>query len=186
MAEEEENEEGTTEGAGGSGGSKKKLIMIIGGVVLLLVAVGTPVAIMMMKKGGDEKKTEEHASHDSAHQESDILLEGAQDEDELEEGEEALGAIFPLETFVVNLSEGGYLRAQVQVEFEGRDVPRRFYARVVPIRDNLIDLMASRAKADLLSEKGRGQLKADVKDSINEVLRHADVRQVYFSQFVVQ
>ena len=40
--------------------------------------------------------------------------------DELDENEAALGAIFPLDTFVVNLSGGkNYLRCQVQVEFDG-------------------------------------------------------------------
>jgi flagellar basal body-associated protein FliL len=186
MADEEENEEGTEEVENASGGSKKKLLLIVGGVVLLLVAVGTPVAIMMMKGSTDDKKTEAHAEHDAAQADDDSHMEGFGEEDELEEGEEALGAIFPLETFVVNLSDGGYLRAQVQIEFEGRDVPRRYYTKMIPIRDSLISLMSRRTKKDLLAAKGRGQLKTDIQETINETLRHADVKQVYFSQFVVQ
>lgn len=181
---EEENEE-TTEADGNSGSDKKKkLLLIAGGVLLLCIAIGAPVAIMLMKGGAETDDA--HLSGDAAHTENDLQLEGIADEDELEEDEEALGAIFPLETFVVNLAEKGYLRCQMQLEFETRDVPKRFYVRLVPIRDQIITLLNSKKRSDLLSAKGVDQLKEEVKEVANEVLRRADVRNVYFTQFVVQ
>ena len=60
--------------------------------------------------------------------------EGADSEEPLEEGEEALGALYPLETFVVNLKGGRYITTFVaQLEFATRDVPKRFYGRIVPM-----------------------------------------------------
>ncbi|NBS70712.1 hypothetical protein EBT31_17635, partial [bacterium] len=60
-----------------------------------------------------------------------------QDSVELEEGEELLGAIVPLDTFLLNLAKGKYIRMQVQLEFSGLDIPKSFYSRAVPIRDSI-------------------------------------------------
>ncbi|MDC0358695.1 flagellar basal body-associated FliL family protein, partial [Oligoflexia bacterium] len=116
----------------------------------------------------------------------ELSMEGYEDEVSLEEDEEPLGAIFPLETFVVNLTEGGYLRCQVQLEFETRDIPKRFYVRQVPIRDAILGLFSARTKKDLSKEDGRRQIKKDIRELINEILRRQEVRHVYFTQFVVQ
>lgn len=183
MAEEDRDEENTeaTEAPAKKG---HKILFIVGGVILLLVAVGTPLVFMMI--GGEEQPSEAQLSEDAATPKEDLVIEGFEDEDELDEGEEAIGAIFPLESFVVNLNEGGYLRCQVQLEFATRDVPKRFYLRLVPVRDTLLDLLSSKTRKELLERKGREQLKDEVKERVNEVLRRADVDKVYFSQFLVQ
>lgn len=180
MAEENEETTGTPEAAPAK--SRKKLLLIIAGVVLLLVAIGVPVTIMSLKKSATpaEELDPDAAGGDAA------APEGADDEDELDEGEEALGALFPLETFVVNLKGGSLIRCQVQLEFTGRDVPRRFYSKLVPTRDALIALLAKRTQEDALSEEGRTALKGDMKEAVNELLKKEEVRNVYFTQFVVQ
>jgi flagellar basal body-associated protein FliL len=106
--------------------------------------------------------------------------------EELEEGEEPLGAIVPLETFLVNLSGGKYIRAQVQVEFESLDVPRRFYTRSVPIRDGIISMLTQMTAENLESAKGKDKLRAEIRSVINTTLRKEEVRRVYFTQFVIQ
>ena len=182
MAEEEETEE-LEEGAEEKSPSNKKLWFIVGGVFALLFLVGTPVTYFMLA-GSSEEETE-LVDPDAAQKEV-LLPEGYQEENEFEEGEEALGAIFPLDTLVVNLKGGGYLRAQIQLEFVERDIPRRFYNRIVPIRDGLIAMLASKTREDLLEGKGRATIKTEVKDSVNESLRRQDVKQVFFTTFIVQ
>jgi len=105
---------------------------------------------------------------------------------ELEEGEEALGAIVPFETFLVNLSSGKYIRLQLQVEFETPDIPKRLYSRMDPIRDGIIALLTERTASDLEDSKGKEKLKKDIKDLVNERLHREDARRVYFTQFVIQ
>lgn len=186
MADEEKTEEESTEEAAVAepkAGSKKKLFMIIGGVVLLLVAIGAPVAFFALSGGAEE---EVMLDEDAAQVEEQPQLEGFQDEDEWDEDETPLGAIFPMETFVVNLADESYIRSQVQVEFVDRTVPRRFHLRQVPIRDALIDYFASRTREDVVSAKRREEMKDDIKETINTILRRELVRQVYFTQFVVQ
>lgn len=180
MAEEtKEITDGTAEAA--PSGNKKKLLIIIGAVIALLLVIGIPVSMFVFK---GEKKSDELPA-DAAHEQG-LVPEGHDDEDALDEGEEALGAIFPLETFVVNLQGGRFIRCQLQLEFQSRDIPRRFYGRLVPIRDAIIGLLTKREADDVASEKGKSALKGEIRETVNEILRKEEVKGVYFTQFVVQ
>ncbi|MBX7139243.1 MAG: flagellar basal body-associated FliL family protein [Oligoflexia bacterium] len=198
MAEEKNAKKGAKEEAKGDAGAKdaqaaeaapvasgsKKKILIVAGIVGVLLLIGTPIAFFTLK--GKAAPTEELASNAAESDTPGESLEGSLDEDEHDEGEEALGALYPLESFVVNLEGGRYIRAQVQLEFHERDVPQRFYSRAVPIRDALIKLLGTQSADGLLSEKGREELKTSIKDIVNEVLKKEEVKNVYFTQFVVQ
>lgn len=183
MAEEKkdaEKGEGGEATAAAPAKSKKKKFLIIGGVVFLLIAVGAPVAFFMLKKapqGGE---------HEAAPAGEEIVIEGADDEDELDEGEAALGGFLPLETFVVNLSGGKFIRIQVQLEFMERDIPARFYSRLAIVRDGIIAMLTNRTEADVITAKGKESLKHEMRDIINEVMKKEEVRNIYFTQFVVQ
>ncbi|MBN8548944.1 MAG: flagellar basal body-associated FliL family protein [Deltaproteobacteria bacterium] len=165
--------------------SKKKMFLIGGGVVALLLVIGVPVMIFSMKPKASEENAElaANAAHDAG---PGMVAEGSHDEEELADGEEAVGAFFPFENFIVNLSGGRYVRAQVQVEFNGKDVPKRFYARLVPVRDSIISMLSSRASDDLLTDKGKDALRNDIKDMINDLLKKEEVKKVYFTQFFIQ
>ena len=182
MAEEAEKKEGESEAQPPKAKSKKLLFIVIG-VVLLLVAIGVPAAFLLLGKKESEM---EELSADAAKLGTDLIAEGALDEDEAMEGEEALGAIFPLETFVVNLSGGAFIRLQVQLEFKDRDVPERFLSKIVPIRDAVITLLSARTPSDIASVTGKEALRIDLRELVNDQLKREDVKQVYFSQFVVQ
>jgi flagellar FliL protein len=184
MAEEkkEEGEEKTE--AAPPAKSKKKLFIIIGGVVLLLVGIGVP--LLFMSKKTEQPANQELEQGAALHGENDPKPEGADDEEELAEGEEPLGAIYPLETFVVNLQGGKFIRLQVQVEFAERAVSSRFYVRIVPIRDRIISMLSSKTQEALEGAKEKEGLKTEIKDLINEVLKKEEVKKVYFSQFIIQ
>lgn len=189
MAEEkkdEKQEEATPET---NAGAKRFSPLLIGGLlVAVVVLIGAPVLYFTLSSGGKEEKSK-HEEFDQALVEQEyqkIKTEGYVDEDELFEDEEPLGAFFPFETFVVNLEKGGYLRCQIQVEFQERNISKRFLARLVLVRDALILLLSSQDKDDLLSDQGKESLKKDVLGTINQVLRKDEIKEVYFSQFVIQ
>ncbi|WKZ57155.1 MAG: flagellar basal body-associated FliL family protein [Bdellovibrionota bacterium] len=180
MAEEKEEAEGQQEAAPPK--SKKKLWIIIGGSIALVLLIGAPVAFFALKSSPE---TEELAAEGVEGGDA-LAPEGALDEDEIDEGEEPLGAFFPLDTLVVNLHGGQYIRTQIQLEFVERDVTSRFYTRLVPIRDAIITLLASKKAEDLLSARGKESLRVDIKDKVNEILRREEVKRVYFTLYVVQ
>lgn len=190
MAEEADKKEGGDEAASADGGkSKKKLFIIIGGgVTLLIVVIVALVLLLGGKKGDKEDHSTESLAADAAaaHGSEGVTIEGFDDEDELEEGEEPLGAIYPFDALVLNLKGGGYARCQIQIEFVDQDVPARFLSRLVPIRDALISLITSKESKELLSERGKADLKKEVREKINTILKKEEVKNVYFTQFVVQ
>ena len=185
MAEKDEESKGEEAATAAKPAGKSKTLLIVGGVVALIVLVGAPVAFLTLK-GGSTEEGVPSVDADAAKQAAGLVPEGALDEDELEEGEEPLGAILPLESFVVNLSGGRFIRLQAQIEFVGRDVPRRFYARVVPIRDRMIHALAAKTAEQLLQAKGRDTLRQEFKEIVNEILRKEEAKQVYFTQYVIQ
>jgi flagellar FliL protein len=162
---------------------KKRVLLAASGIFALVIGVGVPAGYFLLKE--EPKEVTEIAPE--MEPEGKLKPEELDDpEADLEEGEEPLGAIVPLETFLVNLSGGKYIRAQVQVEFESLDVPRKFYTRAVPIRDGIISMLTQMTAENLESAKGKDKLRAEIRSLINTALRKEEVRRVYFTQFVIQ
>lgn len=179
MAEEKDEEK--TEEAAPPKKSKTMLLVIVGGVVLL-IAVGVG-AFFMMKSGKDANK--EELAADAAQEEEGVAPEGAGEEEPLQEGEEAMGALFPLDTFVVNLSGGRYLRIQIQLEFAERNIPRTFYQKIVPFRDEIITALGNKSAEEILSEKGKDNLRKQVQEAANNLMHKELIKRVYFTQYIV-
>lgn len=182
MAEENKTEEA---GVPAAAPKSKKKLFIIGGVAALALLIGAPAGYFLLKKPAAKVEDVTIALEDDSGDKRG-KIEGGGDAVEFEEGEEAIGAIVPFDTFLVNLSGGKYIRVQVQVEFESLDVPSRFYTRMVPIRDGIISLLAQQTADDLLASKGKDKLRLSIRNVMNEVLRREDVKRVYFTQFVIQ
>ena len=190
MAEEkkskkEKEDEGAAEAAAAAAaaGSKSRKLMIIGGLVAAVLLVGAPVAYFTLsKKSVDNEALASDAAHEGGGEHPAVAL----NEDEYDEGEEPLGAFFPLDSFVVNLQGGRYLRCQIQLEFSEREVPKRFFGRLVLVRDAVIALLSRKSESELGNENGKNALKTEVKDIVNEVLKRQEIKQVYFTQFVIQ
>lgn len=183
MAEAEEEKEGQAEATPEAAPKKsKKTLFIVIGLVVLLLGAGIPV---LMLRSGAKTKIEE-VDADAASQSESGHPEGSEDEVELEDGEDPLGAIVPFDTFVVNLPDNHFLRVQLQVEFATLDVPRRFYVKIVPLRDAIINLLSQKTPDELKSPKGKETLRADIKELINNTLRKEDIKRVYFTQLVIQ
>jgi flagellar FliL protein len=183
MAEEAENKESTEQETPASASGRKKIVILGVAVCMLLLGIGAPLAFMLLKT---PEVTIEEPVIPQPIEEPDPVEEGAGEESEAQEGEEMIGAIVPLETFLANLDGGKYIRLQLQAELETPDVPKRFYARIVPIRDEIIAYLTQQTAESLESQGGKDKLKAKVREIINQNLRREDVRTIYFTQFVIQ
>ncbi len=169
----DEEEEGEKQEAAAKKSGKKLLIIIIAALlVLVLGAVGAFFALKKSGAGGEEG------------------LEVAADEEGEEagtEGAELPGAIFPLETFIVNLTvKGSFLKTAVQLEFARPELPPNIENDVPKIRDVIIRILSSKNATEILSVEGKDKLREEVKNAVNEALRSQDVVYVYFTEFIVQ
>lgn len=161
--------------------SKTTLFIIIGVVVLL--AAGGGGAFFYFKHAKTENK--EELASDAAQSEEKLTPDGAGEEEPLQEGEEAMGAYFPLDPFVVNLTGGRYIRLQAQLEFTSRDIPKSFYQKIVPIRDEIITALTKKSADEVLSEKGKEGIKKQIQEIANNIVHKEEIKRVYFTQYIV-
>jgi flagellar protein FliL len=184
MAEEEEDEK---KAPGSDAGDKPKrpLILIVIIVVQALALVGGTGAYftVLKPKTGPETTT---LDSEAAMTEEETIEAKFEEEMELMEGEKPLGAIYPLDTFVVNLRDKGFLKVRIQMEFIGRDIPTRFLARQVLVRDSLITLLSSKTGEDIVTSAGKDKLKDEVKEIVNSIIRKESIERVFFTEFVVR
>lgn len=101
----------------------------------------------------------------------------------------AIGPMFPMTQFVVNLlSESGnrYLKVVVDLELSDAKLIPEMNNKKSLIRDIIIRTFSSKTFEEISTLKGKDKLKDEVLDKINESLSDGQVKNVYFTDFVVQ
>jgi flagellar basal body-associated protein FliL len=94
-----------------------------------------------------------------------------------------------LEPFVLNLTDPGqrsFLRVGVDLGLgrslsKGEDAPA-----LGPVRDTIIDVLGQGKADELLTAKGKEQLKSDLLHALQEKVPALGVQQVYFTEFLIQ
>lgn len=102
---------------------------------------------------------------------------------------EALGPIYTLEPFKVNLADqGGGIMVQAIIELEFFDEESLTQAEIITsrIRNIIINLLSSKTKKELLPVRGKLFLRDQILRSINARLNKGGLKYVYFSKFVIQ
>ena len=103
------------------------------------------------------------------------------------EKEESL--IVPVETLIVNLSGSNgrrYLKAKINLEAKDGEMQKIIKTKAVQIKDRLISILSSKTLEDIDGLEGQENLRKEIKDAVDVVLKVEGVLQVYFTEFVVQ
>lgn len=145
---------------------KKKpqpLLLVVGALVLVIV--------LLLGKGmlgGSKADAKEKKSKDKQSQEVGISL--------------------PLEEFLVNLSGGGdhYLRTNISLGMEKGLIEEKLKDHVPAMRDAILSVLGTKTQKDLGTEKGRDDLKEEIKKKVNEAIGEEEVVKVYFTSFATQ
>jgi flagellar FliL protein len=107
-------------------------------------------------------------------------------------------AVLPLESFTVNLAdpeEGRFLRATLALGVDGQlpTIPKgenkpveTSTVSMATIRDSILTVLAKCTSEQLLTPEGKAKLKADLIDSLKRDVPELGVREVYFTEFLVQ
>lgn len=155
--------------------SKKKIIIIVLLVTLLLFGgIGAGFYFMWTKL-------------------SDLKEEGGKSAAETEEAAEpaapAMGPVYALDTFVVNLADVNhsyYLKITLSLELSDEAVRDEMDLRLPQIRDLILTRLPTKKSADLNSVPGKQALRDELIAAINERLQTGEVRNIYFTDFVIQ
>jgi flagellar protein FliL len=159
--------------AGGGSGSKKLLIIIIAGFLLFMILAGAGFFILWQKlptpePDADQKKIQEEQS---------VQL--------------TVGPVFSLQPFVVNLADQAgnrYLRTKMTLELGtgNAELLEKMDKLVFPVRDKILTILSSKKYQEINTRQGKKQLRAEIATTVDRLLGKGSVKNVYFSDFVVE
>nr|MDA8387460.1 flagellar basal body-associated FliL family protein [Nitrospiraceae bacterium] len=99
----------------------------------------------------------------------------------------AKSVLLPLDPFIVNLSDPGrFLKVSMQLEVDGADNSKILAGMQPQIRDAVITLLGSESTDALSTPEGKVQLKDGIVLRVNQVAGKPMVKNVYFTQFIMQ
>jgi len=155
-------------------GGKKKLIIIIL-LILILLGAGGAVAykFLVLDKQNEEQKKEKKAEK---------IVEEIKNVEEL-------GIQFDVGTFIVNLQDRDadrYLKISVVLEVQDEKIKMELEKRLPQIKDAITTLLFTKSSSELKTEEGIEQLKEEIIKRINAILPIGGVKNVYFTDFVIQ
>ena len=103
--------------------------------------------------------------------------------------ESEVGVMFDMDPFVVNLNETGgkrYLKSKIEIEFVGEEVRKELTNRLPQLRDVILLHLSSKTLDEIRNVDGKIELKNALIKRINQVLKQGKIRNLYFTQFVIQ
>jgi len=110
-------------------------------------------------------------------------------EKKIETGKSETGAMFELESFIVNLSGGSgnnYLKIKINLEINKEELKTELEKRLPQFRDAILSLLSSKTYTEVKTLEGKAQIRAEIMTTLNQYLKTGKVTNVYFSDFIVQ
>ena len=174
MAEEKENKEVEEESKKEGGGSNKLLLIVIIVLLLLLLIIGGLVAYFLLSGNNNQQNPQEQQKVEKKHKVSSMA---------------EVGPIYPLDPFIVNLvspNADRYLKCKIDLELSNQEVQKEIDKKLPAIRDLIIQILSSKTVEEIQTAKGKEKLKEEIKRKINQLLTTGEVKNVYFTEFVIQ
>lgn len=165
---------------------KLKLILIV--VLAMVLGAGGAFAALMLLggKGGEEAvKVEEAAPAEASAEEGAAPAEG----EATAEGEVVGPQNIEFKPFIVNLSDGSgkrYLKMSMSVEVDSEALGQEINNKMPMFRDTILLLLSSLSYDDISTLDGKMRLRNQILNRINTQLSSGKIKNIYFSEFVVQ
>lgn len=139
----------------------KKIIIL--GVVALIVVAGGIFGAVYYKKFFDKKEQPQQQA--------------------------LVGAIWPMEPFVVNIRDEGsdkYLKIIIELDISDKNYIQELNQLKPKLRDSILDLLTSKSYKDIVDISGKQRLREEIMMRLNSFLTGGKIVKVYFTDFVVQ
>ena len=153
--------------------SKKVIIIIGAGALIFLLIIGAGFFLIMNKMAAIQNHS---------------IDKVAGEEVEVEE-ESSIGAVFPLDTFVVNLADQGgkrYLRVKIDLEISDEKLKEELDQRMPQIKDSILMILPAKKFDNIKDEEGKIALRNEITEKLNSFLKTGSITYIYFTEFVVQ
>jgi len=174
MAEEKENQQQEEEKSQNNGGGNKLLLIVIIVLLILLLAIGGLVAYFLLSSNDQQPTPQEKQKMEKKHKVKSLA---------------EIGPIYPLDPFTVNLvspNADRYLKCKIDLELDSQELQQEIDKKLPAIRDLIIQILSSKSVEEIQTAKGKEKLKEEIKRKINEILTTGEIKNVYFTEFVIQ
>ena len=107
----------------------------------------------------------------------------------VEEEENVIGPLYPLDTMIVNLSDDGgkrYLRVTMALELSDPESVDTIESRLPQIRDAVLMILPTKTYDDVSTTDGKIALRNQIMEKINTLMTKGRLNNIYFTEFVVQ
>jgi len=154
------------------GGKKKLIIFLL--IFLIIAGAGGFAAYKFLIAGKQEENSEEKKAEKVVKEVNAV---------------EQLGIMYDLGTFVVNLSDKDadrYLKITVVLELESDQVRMEVEKRLPQIKDAITTLLLTKTSEEIKTAEGMELLKEEIIKRVNAILPLGGVKNVYFTEFVIQ
>jgi flagellar protein FliL len=161
-----------------------KLLIIVSLVAVLFGVGGAFVAVKFL--GGASKGAESSEEHKAV---AEVKAESKNEADGKHGQATSPGAMFDLDPFIVNLAdtpEVRYLKLTLKLEVDSEAVAADLSVRIPQMRDAILVLLSSKDVNAVRTTQGKFQLRDEITQRINGLLKKPGVRSAYFTEFVVQ
>ncbi len=175
MAEEKNEEEVVEKKSGGS------MVLIIVIILLVLLLVGGGLVTYFLLSGNNQAavdatttQTKNMSVKKRVKRSTDYLT---------------VGPMYPMSSFIVNLlSENGsrFLKTTIDLEMDKPELSAELDKKKPLIRDIVIRVLSSKTFEEVSTMKGKSRLKDEIVQKINNVLADGQIKNIFFTDFVVQ
>lgn len=194
MAEEQEDVQEQEGDAPQKKSSSLVLIIVIVVLVFTLLIGGVIVALLL---SGDDEMPQNYSQGNQQEQMMDDGGSSSNNRNSNSGRQKAtariedidVGPMFPLDGFTINLlSDSGrrYLKTTINLELRDEESAEELENKAPVIRDIMIRVLTSKTLEEIATAKGKDKLKDQLVNQINLRLRDAEVKNVYFVEFVIQ
>lgn len=174
-------------GAGGGGGLNPKLLLMVLALNTLIVIAIAAVVFLKQKSSDQPTLGDIAAEKDDGHAKKDGGGGGHGAPEKKKD--DAASDTFVKENFTVNLadSQGAHF-AQVEIQIEVDDAfAKEEVQKLRPkIRDFIVVVLSSKTFEQVESNDGKDFLREEIRNKINNFLTRGQIKNVYFTQFIVQ
>ncbi len=100
---------------------------------------------------------------------------------------EEAGHIYSLKTFVVNLAgERRYLKTTISLELDSEKAVEEVEKKLPRIRDNILMILGNESFKTISTLQGKDNLRKRIAGKLNSFLAGGKIRNVYFTEFIIQ
>ncbi|BDQ27715.1 flagellar basal body-associated protein FliL [Helicobacter heilmannii] len=173
--------------------NKALLFVIVGTIVVMIVLIGV-IAILLLNKNGEKDGAKGGVVNDKMRQirESSRLNDNSGQSDLMVRSSDylSLGPLYPLDSpFVVNLiTQNGrrYLKTSITLELSDPKLLEEVKVKETAIKDTIIEILSSKSIEEISTLKGKNKLKEEIRNNINSFLIDGYVKNIFFTDFVIQ